>query len=181
MINYKIVRIGHPALRKKSAKVTLRELKSIEFQQFLDNLIRVCDENNGVGIAAPQVAVNKQVIVVHIDPNNPRYLNKQSFPTTVVINPKIQSKAIRVEEDWEGDLSCNLRALVPRSITCVVEGMDRRGKKLNFNLIDPFHARVFQHEIDHLNGIFLLDKVTNYSSICETAEWKKYWKNKKII
>jgi peptide deformylase len=173
-----IVRIGHPALRKKSSRVSKSELKNETFQQFLDSLIAICDKNSGVGIAAPQVGVNKRVIVVHVDPKNPRYKNKKLFPSTVIINPKVMSKSKKLREDWEGDLSCNLRALVPRPVTCSVLGLDRLGNTVVYNLTYDFHARVFQHEIDHLNGIFLLDRVKNKQSICELDEWKKYWKNK---
>ncbi len=180
MTNLRIIRLGHPALRKQSAKVTLKELRSDDFQTFLDDLVKICDEQAGVGIAAPQVSINKQVIVVHVDPKNPRYLNKKPFPGTVIINPVIKTKSNKETEDWEGDLSCNLRALVPRAISCVVQGIDRNGIRVTYNLDDPFHARVFQHEIDHLHGIFLLDKVVNVNSISEITEWNKYWKNKNI-
>ncbi len=174
----KIVRLGHPALRTKSKAVTRRELKSKEFQKFLENLAQICDKNDGVGLAAPQVGINKRVIVVHVDPKNPRYPNKKPFPLTVIINPRVVTKAKQLKEDWEGDLSCNLRALVPRPKTCKVNGLERHGKPVTYNLINNFHARIFQHEIDHLNGVFLLDRVKRKETISEPSEWKKYWKSK---
>ena len=179
MQQLQIVRIGHPSLRTKSSRVYKSELKGEQFQEFLDQLVRLCDKNSGVGIAAPQVAVNKRIIVVHVDPKNPRYKNKKHFPSTVVINPRVVYKSKIVREDWEGDLSCNLRALVPRAIKCRVTGWDRSGNTVTFNLDYDFHARVFLHEIDHLDGIFLLDRVKNKQSISELREWKKYLKDKK--
>src|ERR1700727_1216581 len=119
-----IVRLGHPALRTRSKSVSIKELRSVTFQKFLDDLADVCDKNDGVGIAAPQVNVNKRVIVVHVDPKNPRYKDKKEFPLTIVINPKIVTLDATTHDDWEGDLSCNLRALVPRSVSCVVKGLD---------------------------------------------------------
>lgn len=176
----KIVRLGHPALRAKSEAVTKEELASKRFQNFLDGLAKVCVDNKGVGIAAPQVGVNKRVIVVHVDPKNPRYKGKRPFPLTIIINPKVVSKSKETKEDWEGDLSANIRAMVPRAKQCKVVGLDREGRKVEFSLKYDFHARVFQHEIDHLDGKFLIDRVKRFETVSELAEWKKYWKNKKI-
>jgi peptide deformylase len=172
----KIVRLGNPVLRLKAKSVTKRDLKTKRFQKFLDNLARICKKYDGVGIAAPQVNVSKQVIVVHVDPANPRYEGKKPFPLTIVINPKIISRSKEKREDWEGDLSASIRGLVPRSLTCIVAGLDREGKEVTFDLTDDFHARVFQHEIDHLNGKFFIDHVQDIRTICEYEEWKKYWK-----
>lgn len=71
----------------------------------------------------------------------------------------ITSRSESIHNDWEGDLSVDLRGLVPRSSTCTVEGIDRDGKAVAFELQDAFHARVFQHEIDHLDGVFFRDRV----------------------
>lgn len=178
MVVLKIVRLGHPILRLKSRSVTKRELKGKRFQKFLDELVAICKKNDGVGIAAPQVNVAKRVIVVHVDKENPRYSGKTPFPLTVVINPKVIAKSKEKREDWEGDLSVNIRGMVPRAISCTVIGLDREGKEVRFELMDDFHARVFQHEIDHLNGKFFIDHVRDMRTICEYEEWKKYWKKK---
>lgn len=174
----KIVRLGHPALRAKSKIVSKKELATKRFQKFLDDLSYTCDKFNGAGIAAPQVNVNKRVIVVHVDPKNPRYPNKKPFPLTIVINPKVVKCSKQRLEDWEGDLSVDIRALVPRSKTCEVIGLNRNGEQVTYNLTYDFHARVFQHEIDHLNGIFFIDKVKRKNTITELKEWEKYWKDK---
>ena len=179
MAQLKIVRIGNPALRTKSKSVSKQELKTPLFQKFLDDLAATCIANDGAGIAAPQVGVNKRVIIVHVDPKSPRYPKRKAFPLTVVINPKVVSQSKLTNKDWEGDLSANFRGLVSRSSRCVVEGLDRDAKPVKFELKDEFHARVFQHEIDHLDGYFFIDKVADTKSITEFAEWKKYWKNKK--
>ena len=109
---------------------------------------------------------------------NPRYPGKKPFPLTVVINPKITKRSKTLEEGWEGDLSANLRAKVPRPDSCTVEGLDRDGNKVRFDLDYSFHARVFQHEIDHLSGIMMIDRVKRKETICELPEWEKYWKDK---
>jgi peptide deformylase len=178
MSNLEIIHLGHPKLRRKSLAVTKRELKTKRFQDFIDDLCTICDANNGAGIAAPQVGVNKRVIVVHVDPKNPRYPDKKPFPLTVVINPRITKRSKTLEEAWEGDLSANLRAKVPRPDSCTVEGLDRDGNKVAFDLDYSFHARVFQHEIDHLSGVMMIDRVKRKETICELPEWEKYWKDK---
>src|SRR4051812_31942170 len=122
-----IVRLGHPALRQKSTAVTKRELMTKRFQKFLDDLAKVCLQSNGAGIAAPQVGSNKRVIVVHVDPKNPRYPGRKAFPLTIVINPKVIDHSSEKKEDWEGDLSVDLRGLVPRFTQCTVAGLDRFG------------------------------------------------------
>ena len=110
MSRLEIIHLGHPALRRKSLAVTKREFKTKEFQDFIEDLCAICDANNGAGIAAPQVGVNKRLIVVHVDPKNPRYPGKKPFPLAVVINPRVPSAEKTLEEGWEGDLSANLRA-----------------------------------------------------------------------
>jgi len=180
MTSIPLIYLGNPILRQKSTPVPKSRLQSIAFQKFLDKLAKTCLKNKGVGIAAPQVGKNIRVIVVHVDPSNPRYLGKKYFPLTIVINPKVIEHSDETKEDWEGDLSVDLRGLVPRPVTCVVNGFDREGKEVTFNLKNDFHARVFQHEIDHLDGVMFLDKVRKKDSFCTYAMWKKYWKDKKI-
>lgn len=178
MKTFPMIRLGNPILRAKSKPVVLKEIKTKSFQKFLDKLVATCLKNDGVGIAAPQVGVNKRIIVVTIDPKNPRYENKNPFPLTIVINPKIISMSQDIKEDWEGDLSADLRGLVPRPVSCIVVGLNREGQEVQYDLQDDFHARVFQHEIDHLNGILFLDKVKKKKSFSEYETWKKYWKGK---
>ncbi len=180
MPTLKIVRLGHPALRTKSKAVSKKELSTKSFQKFLDNLVETCVKNNGAGIAAPQVGVNKRVIVVRVDSKNPRYPGRKHFPLTIVINPRVVSPSKQKKEDWEGDLSANIRALIPRPRTCTVVGLNREDKQVIYKLTNDFHARVFQHEIDHLNGIFLTDRVKRRETLSELAEWKRYWKNKRL-
>lgn len=176
----KLVRLGHPALRVRSQSVTKREIKTKRFQKFLDDLAETCKTNKGVGIAAPQVGVNKRVIVVYVNPKNPRYPDKKSFPLTIVINPKVIDRSKRTKEGWEGDLSADIRGLVPRAVSCVVTGLDRAGNSVKYDLKDDFHARIFQHEIDHLSGVFFIDKVKKKETLSLLPEWKKYWKDKKL-
>ncbi len=180
MAIFRLIRLGNPVLRKKSSPVLVKRIMTVSFQKFLDKLSQTCLSHQGAGIAAPQVGRNIRVIVVHVDPNNPRYPGRKYFPLTIVINPKVKKTSRQTKEDWEGDLSVNLRGLVPRPVTCVISGIDREGKEVSFDLQDDFHARVFQHEIDHLNGVMFLYKVEKKESFSTYEMWKKYWNGKKI-
>jgi peptide deformylase len=175
----KIVRLGHPALRTKSKEVSLEEISTEEFQTYARRLARTCIVGKGVGIASPQVAVNKRVIVVYVSPDNLRYKGKGEFPLTVIVNPVVQEESGEKEPDWEGDLSADVRALVPRSKKAVVTGVDLQGNAVRYEL-ECFVARVFLHEIDHLNGVFLTDQAI-VDTICEMSVWeehKPYWEEK---
>lgn len=180
MSHLQIVRLGHPALRTKSKPVSKRQIASPMFQKFLDELAAICISHDGVGIAAPQVGINKRVIVVTVDPTNPRYEGKKPFPLTIIINPKVITRSKDTKEDWEGDLSADLRGLVLRPRTCTVVGVSRTGEPVTYELTDDFHARVFQHEIDHLDGILFLDKVKHKKSFSEYETWKIYFKGKDL-
>lgn len=180
MPTLQIVRLGHPSLRSISQPISLKEINHPEFQELLDNMVAICKAHDGVGIAAPQVGINKRIIVVTVDPTNPRYEGKKPFPTTIIINPKVTQRDKTLQEDWEGDLSADLRGLVPRPISCTVTGLDRTGQPITFELTDDFHARVFQHEIDHLDGILFLDKVKKKKSFSEYETWKIYFKGKPL-
>ncbi len=180
MVVFRMIRLGNPILRAKAQAVPVKKIQTKAFQKFLDSLITTCLKNKGVGIAAPQIGKSLRVIVVYVDPKNPRYPDKKPFPLTIVINPKVSKKSKKIQEDWEGDLSVNLRGLVPRAVSCTVTGLDRQGKEIVLELKDDFHARVFQHEIDHLDGIMFLYKVKKKESFSEYEMWKKFWKGKKI-
>jgi len=180
MATFRIIRLGNPILRKKSQSVPLQKIQTASFQKFLDKLVQTCLIKKGVGIAAPQVGKNIRVIVVHVDTKNPRYEHKKPFPLTIIINPEIIKQSKEEKEDWEGDLSVDLRGLVPRPVWCIVTGLDRKGNEISFNLQDDFHARVFLHEIDHLDGIMFVDRIKRKDTLSEYKQWKKYWKDQKI-
>ena len=172
-----IVRLGHPALRRTSVDVSPDELATSDFQSFLDDLADTCKANNGAGIAAPQVGVNKRVIVVNVRPDNPRYPGRPEFPLTIVINPLVETTSDVQIDDWEGDLSAGIRGVVPRAESCTVSGLLRDGQPSQWTLTDNFHSRVFLHEIDHLDGVFFIDRVQKRETISELAEWETYWRD----
>src|SRR4029453_10793112 len=147
----KVARLGNPVLRKIAAPLTPREIQSPSFQKFIDDMVETMKEYDGVGLAADQVHESKQLAGLE-GAENPRYPDKPNVPLTVRINPKISRLTDEMEEDWEGCLSIpDIRGRAPRHKSIQVQARDREGKPLEFIAVD-FHARVIQHEWDHLNG-----------------------------
>jgi peptide deformylase len=165
-----ITQIGNPVLRAIAEAVTLEELASPEMQAFIDNLIETKRNANGAGIAAPQVGVSKRVFVVEVE-DNPRYPYKPNVPLTVVVNPTVTFLTDERFENYEGCLSVpDLRGKLDRCPDIRVEALDRHGKPLDL-ILKGVTAGTFQHEDDHLNGIFFLDRVTDKASFSTWAEF----------
>jgi peptide deformylase len=170
----KVARLGHPVLRKVTETVSQRELQSPPLQQLIDDMIETMKEYEGVGLAADQVHESKQIAVLEVA-DNPRYPEKPRVPLTVLVNPTITPLSEDMEEDWEGCLSIpDLRGMVPRYKSIRVQALDRQGKETDF-VADEFHARVIQHEFDHLNGKVYLDRMRDFSTLTFLQEFARYW------
>lgn len=170
----KVARLGHPVLRKVAQELAPNEISTPETQQLIDNMIETMNEHEGVGLAAVQVHVSRQLAVIEVA-DNPRYPNKEKVPLAVLINPKFEPLSEEMEEDWEGCLSINkLRGKVPRYKEIRVAGRDRDGKELDF-VASGFHARVIQHEWDHLQGKVYLDRMKDLSTLTYLTELSRYW------
>ncbi|MFQ5667351.1 MAG: peptide deformylase [Candidatus Binatia bacterium] len=169
----KVARLGHPILRQVAAPVPPEGIGAPAVQQCIDDLIETMVEYDGAGLAAPQVHVLKQIVVFAVE-GNPRYPHAESVPLTVLINPKVTPTTQDMAEDWEGCLSIpDLRGKVPRYTHVQVEAYDRTGKKLHYAARD-FHARVVQHECDHLLGTVFLDRMRSMQSLAFTREFTRY-------
>jgi peptide deformylase len=169
----KVARLGHPVLRKIAAPVPPEGIGAPAIQQLIDDMIETMVECDGAGLAAPQVHVSQQIVVFEVEGNS-RYPDAESIPLTVLINPKITPTTQRMEEDWEGCLSLpDLRGQVPRYTQVRVEAYDRKGKKLNYVAKD-FHARVVQHECDHLIGTVFVDRMKSLASLTFMREFMRY-------
>jgi peptide deformylase len=142
-------------------------------QQFIDDMIETMYEYDGAGLAAPQVHVSKQVVVMEVA-QNPRYPNAPAIPLTVYINPEITPLTDDMVEDWEGCLSVpGLRGRVPRYTKIRLRAYDRRGKRIDIT-VEGFHARVIQHECDHVQGKVYLDRMRSMESLTFMEEFMKY-------
>lgn len=169
----KIARLGHPVLRKKAAPLAARDVASPAIQRLIDDMIATMREYQGVGLAAPQVheSVRLAVYEVAASDDGPRGAR---IPLTVLINPVLTPLSDDLEEDWEGCLSLpDLRGRVPRHTKLRVEAWDREGKKRSF-VAKEFHARVIQHECDHLEGTVFLDRMRDLASLAFLPEFLRY-------
>ncbi|MFQ5918191.1 MAG: peptide deformylase [Candidatus Binatia bacterium] len=169
----KVVRLGHPVLRKVARNLPLEHITSSENQRLIDDMIETMKEYDGVGLAAVQVHESKQIAVLEVA-DNPRYPHKPKVPLSVLINPNITPLSDEMEEDWEGCLSIiELRGIVPRYKRIRVLARARDGTELDF-VASGFHARVIQHEWDHLQGKVYLDRMRDLSSLTYLQEYSRY-------
>jgi peptide deformylase len=173
----KVARLGNPILRATTQPIAKEQLASADVQKLVDDMIATMWEYNGVGLAANQVHESLQIAVLEVA-NNPRYPDKPSVPLSVLFNPEIEPLEEDTEEDWEGCLSVpDFRGKVPRYKKIRVRALERDGAKLDF-VAAGFHARVIQHEWDHLNGKVYLDRMRDLSTLTHLQEFVRYWADK---
>jgi peptide deformylase len=145
-----VLKMGDPLLLQVARPV--QRFDSVELATLLEDMHDTMEAENGAGLAAPQIGVSLQVVVFGVA-HNPRYPQAEEVPYTVLINPQLEPVADEMEEGWEGCLSVpGMRGLVPRYTNLRYRGFDQAGKSID-RTVSGFHARVVQHEVDHLNGI----------------------------
>ena len=151
----RVLKMGEPLLRAVAAPVT-------RFDAELASLIADMDETmrslSGAGLAAPQIGVGLCVVIFELT-ENPRYPHLAPVPYTVLVNPQLTVLDEQQEEGWEGCLSVpGMRGLVPRYRRLRYQGFDATGAAID-RTVEGFHARVVQHEVDHLDGILFPQRV----------------------
>jgi peptide deformylase len=160
----KVIRLGNPLLRLISDPIAENEFGTAELHELAKQLFEVMQLENGLGLAAPQIGINKRAIVFGMD-WHPVHTNLPAIPYTVLFNPSYEPTTDICIEDYEGCLSVgNLRGKVSRYQSIYYRGYDADGNLIEREASD-LHARAVQHEFDHLNGVIFLDKVTNHSSL----------------
>lgn len=153
-----IVRMGDPRLLEVSRRV--ETFDTPELHALIQDLQDTMTALNGAGIAAPQIGVNLQVVIFGVG-KNPRYPDTEEVPFTVLINPELQALDEEMEEGWEGCLSVpGMRGVVPRYKNIHYSGFDPYGNRIERDAVN-FHARVVQHETDHLFGILYPFRITD--------------------
>jgi peptide deformylase len=158
-----ILKMGDPLLLRDSIPIPINQISSIEIQTLIDDMLETMYSRNGAGLAAPQVGVNKQIVVFGFE-KNIRYPDAEPIEQTILINPTITIIDHQEEEDWEGCLSVpGIRAKVPRYKKLRYQGYDRAGKPID-RTVEGFHARVVQHECDHLFGTLFPMRVKDFSN-----------------
>ena len=155
-----VLRMGHPVLRERARPVD--NVGTPELRALVQDMKETMAARNGAGLAAPQIGVSQRIVIFGVQ-KNPRYPDAEEVPFTVLVNPKLVMLTREVEEDWEGCLSVpGMRGVVPRYRKLRYTGTDEEGNPIE-RVADGFHARVVQHECDHLDGILYPQRMTDLS------------------
>ena len=155
-----VLRMGHPVLRERAKPVD--KLGTPELKALVADMKETMASKNGAGLAAPQIGVGQRVVIFGVQ-KNPRYPDAEEVPFTVLVNPKLVMLTRDVESDWEGCLSVpGMRGVVPRYTKLRYSGFDEDGNPID-RVAEGFHARVVQHECDHLDGILYPQRMSDMS------------------
>jgi peptide deformylase len=155
-----VLRIGEPSLLQQSIAVSA--FNTNELDTLIEDMSDTMHAENGAGLAAPQIGINLRVVIFGYE-NNPRYPDAPDIPSTVLVNPHIKVLSEETDEQWEGCLSVpGMRGIVPRYTHIHYSGFDQFGNAFDRE-VSGFHARVVQHECDHLDGILYPQRMTDMS------------------
>ncbi|MCT9073685.1 peptide deformylase [Cupriavidus gilardii] len=155
-----ILKMGDPRLLQVARPV--QRFNTPELRTLIKDMFDTMDHANGAGLAAPQIGVDLQVVIFGFE-RNPRYPDAPQVPKTVLINPELTPLSDEMEDGWEGCLSVpGLRGMVPRHTSLRYTGFDLMGQRIE-RVAEGFHARVVQHECDHLRGILYPMRVKDFS------------------
>ncbi len=159
-----ILRMGDPRLLQVAEPV--RDFGTPELRALVDDMFETMHAANGAGLAAPQIGVSLRLVIFgYADPaaRNPRYPDQDPVPQTILVNPVLEPLTDEFEEGWEGCLSVpGLRGVVPRVRKLRYTGFDLEGRRIE-RVAEGFHARVVQHECDHLDGILYPMRVEDFT------------------
>ncbi|NSX14183.1 peptide deformylase [Cupriavidus taiwanensis] len=156
-----ILKMGDPRLLQVARPV--ERFNTPELRTLIEDMFDTMDHANGAGLAAPQIGVDLQVVIFGFD-RSPRYPDAPTVPKTVLINPVLEMQSDEMEDGWEGCLSVpGLRGVVPRHVRLKYSGYDLMGNHIE-RVAEGFHARVVQHECDHLQGILYPMRIKDFSN-----------------
>ena len=155
-----VLRMGDPRLWEKSLPVT--DFKGSYLKELLADMRDTMAHLDGAGLAAPQIGVGLRVVIFGVK-SNPRYPDVEEVPQTVLINPELTPLGEEMEEGWEGCLSVpGMRGIVPRWRRLRYQGRDENGRPFSRE-VEGFHARVVQHECDHLDGVLYPMRIRDFT------------------
>ncbi|MGC2517978.1 MAG: peptide deformylase [Burkholderiales bacterium] len=156
-----VLKMGDPRLLEKSRPV--EAFGTPELRELIADMHDTMTHLNGAGLAAPQIGVPLRVVIFGVK-RNPRYPEAEEVPDTVLVNPIVTPVGEAMEEAWEGCLSVpGLRGVVPRYSRVHYRGFDEMGRTID-RTVEEFHARVVQHECDHLDGILYPMRIRDFSN-----------------
>ena len=170
----KVARLGNPILRQQARDLSVEEIFSRETQELIQDLRDTQAENGGIGIAAPQIDVPLRVAIIEFSESSARYPGMGAQPLTVLINARITVLDSTEQTYWEGCLSVpGLRGRVSRPRKVRVDYLDERSHAQSI-VAEGFLAAVFQHELDHLDGVLFVDRVKTTPGATELAFSEEY-------
>ena len=176
MVARTVIRMGHPTLREVASPVLVSELNGPEFKQLLIDMYDTMKVEGGIGIAAPQINVSKQVTLSEIPNDNDRYDDLIGTPLMVIVNPVMKYLTEEQQGFWEGCLSVpGLRGFVERPKKIQVDYLDEHGNEKTL-IVEDFLATVFQHELDHLFGKLYIDRITDTTKLSYSEEFSEFIK-----
>lgn len=151
-----VLKMGDPRLLQRASEVELIDTQQLA--PLLDDMWDTMAAENGAGLAAPQIGVMQRVVIFGYE-DNPRYPESPDIPETVLINPLVEALDETLEDGWEGCLSVpGMRGIVPRYRSIRYRGFDQFGNPIDRE-VSGFHARVVQHECDHLDGVLYPQRI----------------------
>jgi peptide deformylase len=167
----KVAKLGEKTLRLRSREVDAKAIARGDYEPFLSDLEDTMREYDGTGIAAPQVFTPLRIFLYEVHPET-RKRKEKEIPLTALFNATYEAVGEAVEEDSEGCLSVPFLwgGIVPRYQTVRVRALDRSGKLVRIEA-SGYHARVLQHEIDHLDGLVYLDRMRDMKSLAYTVKF----------
>lgn len=170
----KIIRMGHPVLRKAAKPLSAADLATDWFTRLVADMQDTLHDYGGIGLAAPQIAEPWRVAIIEIAGGPSRYGEIPTIPLTIFVNPTIEVLDPTVAGYWEGCLSVpGLRGYVKRPQHVRVGYLDAAGSSATVEL-KGFLATVFQHEFDHLDGRLYIDRIEDPKLLCFEDEYLRY-------
>ena len=160
-----IVKMGNPVLREVAEDFSVEEIKSTETKDLLEDMWDSLEASGGIGLAAPQIGISKQLAIIKLSSESDRYPDMEDSETYVIFNPKISVIDDKEQGFWEGCLSIpGLRGYVERPRKIRVDFLDENAAQKSIE-IENFLATVFQHEIDHLYGTLYVEKMKDITTL----------------
>lgn len=167
-----LTKIGNPLLRKKIPPASVKKLIPKNLATFFKTMTKTMHHAQGVGLAANQIGSGLRAFVME-NRGSRRYPRRETFPLQAYLNPRIVKYSKAKTSDWEGCLSIpGFRGKVPRSLSVTLEALTPNGPKIR-KTFRGFEARVIQHEVDHLNGLFYIDRIKDWKTWMHLEEFNK--------
>lgn len=171
----KVIRMGHPTLRQIAQDVELEEIKSKEMKDLIADMIETMKDYDGIGLAAPQINISKQIAIIEVPDDSSRYPDSEGSQLFVMFNPKITPLTEELQGFWEGCLSVpDLRGFVERPKKIKVDYTNFEGERVSME-VEGFLATVFQHELDHLQGELYIDKIKSSKLLSFCQEFDEFY------